>query len=231
MTQRLALLILSCFHWMKRGGSFQASQFHAIPPSRCFVQHNKKWNQMNPLRRNVNIQLQMGMFDFLKKRNNDFVKLESSATFGPGPLLILYNVPSDIDDDEVMDMIHDGAPIAHKQGVKLQRIQPEDLTTRLGEKTVETVLREALQADYSYATKAETNETDEKMTVPILYFSGFNNSEMMSVYNIIAQEIYMETQGLANAACAKAVEPAMKKPFRQLLEEISGDHLQAIQGE
>lgn len=230
MTQRLALLLLSCFHLVRQGGSFQASQFRAIPPSRCFVQQSNKCNQMNPRRRNVNIELQMGMFDFLKKRNNDFVKLESSATFGPGPLLILYNVPSGIDDDEVMDMIHDGAPIAHKQGVKLQRIQPKDLT-RLGEKTVDTVLHEALQAEYSYATMVETKEADEKMTVPILYFSGFSNSEMMSVYNILAQEIYMETQGLANAACAKAVEPAMKKPFRQLLEEISGDHLQAIQGE
>jgi hypothetical protein len=143
----------------------------------------------------------------------------------------LYNAPSDIDDDEILDMIHDGAPLAYKQGVKLYRIHTEDLDTRLGEKTVESVLHEAIQAESSNTRTGKMKEADEKMTVPILYFSGFNNSEMMSVYNIIAQEIYMETQGLANPACAKAVEPAMKKPFRQLLEEISGDHLQAIQGE
>ena len=173
----------------------------------------------------------MGMFDFLKKRNSDFVKLETTTTFGPGPLLILYNVPSDIDGEEIMDMIHDGAPLAYKQGVSLYRIYSEDLENRLGEKTVETVLHEAIQAESSNTKTGKVKESEEKMTVPILYFSGFNNSEMMSVYNIIAQEIYMETQGLANAACAKAVEPAMKKPFRQLLEEISSDHLQAIQGE
>jgi hypothetical protein len=65
-------------------------------------------------------------------------------------------------------------------------------------------------------------------TCPVLLFSGFSNKEMMAAYNIIAEEIHQETAGQAMAACAKAVPNAMQKQLRQVLEEISGDHQNAL---
>jgi hypothetical protein len=47
---------------------------------------------------------------------------------------------------------------------------------------------------------------------------------MMETYSIIGKEIYEETGGSLIPACAKAVENAMGKPLRQVLDEISGDH-------
>jgi hypothetical protein len=64
--------------------------------------------------------------------------------------------------------------------------------------------------------------------IPVLYFSGFRNQEMMNVYNILGKEIYEETGGQSNAACAKAVPNAMQKPLRQVFDEICGDHSNAI---
>ena len=67
--------------------------------------------------------------------------------------------------------------------------------------------------------------------IPVLYFSGMRNEEMMKTYNIIAREIYEESGGIAQAACAKAVQPAMKKSLKQVMDEISGDHKDAITSE
>ena len=73
------------------------------------------------------------------------------------------------------------------------------------------------------------NGDPDPSSAPKLYFSGISNSEMMKTqYNIIAKEIQEETGGTANAACAKVVEPAFGKSFRQLVEEISGDHADAM---
>ena len=63
---------------------------------------------------------------------------------------------------------------------------------------------------------------------PVLYFSGVSNKEMMDTYNIIANEIYAETNGVHWPACAKVVRPALDKSMRQVLEEISGDHADAM---
>ena len=63
---------------------------------------------------------------------------------------------------------------------------------------------------------------------PVLYFSGVTNTEMMDTYKIIANEIYAETNSRHGPACAKAVPAAMKKPLRQLIGEISGDHADAM---
>jgi hypothetical protein len=63
---------------------------------------------------------------------------------------------------------------------------------------------------------------------PVLYFSGVTNTEMMDTYKIIANEIYAETNSRHWPACAKAVPAAMKKPLRQVIGEISGDHADAM---
>jgi hypothetical protein len=207
------------------------------------------------------IRLEMGIFDsFFKSREDDFVKLEYSSSsqqdiIGPGPLIILYNIPHGIDDEEISGMIEDGAPIASasgsatgnggmkKGGVSFIRMYPEDV--RKGgdyeDKSVIDVLQTVLPLATTSTTTTTSNDvlatintTMKQLKVvdtsscPILYFSGISNSEMMDTYKIIAQEIYQETDGRGNAACAKVVEPAFEKRFRRLVEEISGDHNDAI---
>ena len=53
----------------------------------------------------------------------------------------------------------------------------------------------------------------------------------MTVYNILGKEIYDETAGQSTPACAKAVPNAMSKPLRQVLDEIAGDHKDAMASE
>ena len=67
-----------------------------------------------------------------------------------------------------------------------------------------------------------------KTPCPVLYFSGVTNGEMMSTYQIIANEIYEETNGVHWPACAKYVPPATDKSLRRVLGEISGDHEEAM---
>ncbi|KAL7559072.1 hypothetical protein ACA910_018423 [Epithemia clementina (nom. ined.)] len=192
-------------------------------------------------------ELQMGLLDsmvgglgrFLESRGNDFVKLDETDQdiVGPGPMLILYRVPSGIGNDEIQDMIHDGAPRAYAQKAKIVRIVDDndsDTNTILS-----LSLKQALERLAGTNDKSATPENEgDKLaaagaaagttttTTPVLYFSGFRNDEMMNVYNILGREVYQES-GLA-AACAKAVPNAMAKPFRQVLEEICGDHQDAM---
>jgi hypothetical protein len=185
-------------------------------------------------------QLQMGIFDsFFQSRSNDFIKLDSSSqdTIGPGPMILLYNIPHGIDDEEISGMIKDGAPLAcaSKKGVAFMRIYPEDVKEGdYKDKSVIQVLKKALPL--ATTTNTATAPTEMKLKTvdpsssPILYFSGMSNSEMMQTYKIIARELYHETEGRANAACAKVVEPAFEKSFGQLVEEISGDHDDAMSG-
>lgn len=203
--------------------------------------------------------LSMGLFDFFESRGKDFIRLDKSQdSFGPGPLLLLYNIPPGIQDEEIQYMIQDGAPMACKKCkggiVPFQRINPQQVLTT-GDKdeiqkgmktyydwTVEQVLQDALMKWENEENK--NNHQRETISVvdestssswcysndqcPILYFSGFSNHEMMKTYNILANEIFQETQGSAKAACAKVVKPAMEKNFCQLLSEISSDHSQAM---
>lgn len=192
--------------------------------------------------------LLMGIGDFFKPRQGDFVKLESTeSAFGPGPVILFFNVPDGISDEELTDMIEDGAPLASKTdgGVKYQRYTSKDLSGNLADGTVSEILELALsknlddgtgrqaslEEEYLVTLTENNNDTNDKheddfdYSIPIIYFSGVANTEMMQTYNIIAREIFDETGGLA--ACAKAVKPAMSKSFRQLLTEISGDHSDA----
>lgn len=180
-------------------------------------------------------QLQMGLLEnlgsFLNKREGDFVKLESSLdTFGPGPVILLYGCPSGVTDDELKDMIEDGAPEASKassDGVICRRIDSSDKS--LLDMGVGEALENIVQSKAAAAAAANTSEEPEiQPPCPVIYFSGISNEEMMATYRIISSEIYEETGGTANAACAKAVPPAMEKSLRQVIEEITGDHLDAI---
>ena len=111
----------------------------------------------------------MGIFDFLNTCQGDFIPLQSSEdVYGPGPCIIMYAVPSRMDDEELRDMVEDGMP--NVGGVVIRRVDAIDLD-------------------------------DEGM-------------DMMNTYNILANEIYEETNGVHWPACAKVVEPVMKKSVR-----------------
>ena len=43
--------------------------------------------------------------------------------------------------------------------------------------------------------KNEEKENNNNTPCPVLYFSGVTNTEMMTTYRIIANEIYQETDG------------------------------------
>ena len=167
----------------------------------------------------------MGLFDsissFLQDREGDFIKLEDSeGSFGSGPLLLLYNVPEGIEENEFMDMVSDGAPHASKQGVVIASISSND------EKLLEMTLTDALE---QVIKGVDTNPpVFDETKCPVLFFSGFRNDEMMQTYNIVGKEIYVETGGSLMPACAKAVKKAMGKSLSQVLEEVSGDHKDAM---
>ena len=177
-------------------------------------------------------QLQMGLLDrFLGKRDGDFVQLESSLdTFGPGPAILLHGCPAGVTDDELKDMIEDGAPEATKAGVGgviCRRI--DAASTSLLDGTVQDALDTVVKEGRTGSSESVAGGgATSQPPCPVIYFSGISNAEMMATYRIISSEIYEETGGAANAACAKAVPPAMDKLLRQVIEEITGDHLDAI---
>jgi hypothetical protein len=187
--------------------------------------------------------LRMGLLDslsnFLHDREGDFVRLESTTgtegeSFGPGPALLLYNVPSGLLDEELIDMLEDGAPVATERGISLARLRTSDATPVLDQSLQDALEQVVATAGHYKNNDSKTNpeimSTDAGIlaSVPVLFFSGFSNAEMMASYNIIGEEIYQEVGGQVTAACAKAVPNAMNKPLRQVLDEISGDHQDAM---
>lgn len=176
--------------------------------------------------------LRMGLLDsissFLQNREGDFVKLEDSESgTGPGPLLILFNLPevirTAIDNDEYLDMISDGAPKAFEKGVIVSQISRNDATI------LDMPMSDALEKLVSdngrvVGAGGDVGSSD----CPVALFSGFRNDEMMAAYNIVGKEIYEESGGSVYLACAKAVPNAMAKPLRQVMEEIGSDHEEAM---
>jgi uncharacterized membrane protein len=181
-------------------------------------------------------QLAMGLLEsmsnFLEKRRRDFIKLDDGEKeFGPGPLLLLYNVPFGIEDEEIQDILSDGAPIASSSlhGCRVYRLVGDDnslLDLPLGE-CLEKIMGSEASVPESIVTTAATVTSG----FPVLIFSGFRNDEMMATYNILGPEIHQEAGGQVIPACAKAVPNAMRKPLRQILEEIGGDHQDAVRSE
>ena len=183
--------------------------------------------------------LPMGIFDFIQEnfldsRDGDFIPLKNSDDDTPGPLILMYAVPDSMDDEEFMDMIEDGMGIGAKDGVLIQRIAGtvDCENYELLDLTVGEALTKAMKDGTSAAPSsspfvsaiADYNNTP----CPVLLFSGISNTDMMSTYRIVANEIYEETGGVHWPACAKVVKPAMSKSLRQVLEEISGDHADAM---
>jgi hypothetical protein len=183
--------------------------------------------------------LKMGLLDslgnFLQSRDGDFVKLEESGdVFGPGPALVLYKVPASIDDGEIQEMLSDGAPQAAAKGVVIARILQDDdeLLKFAVAKSLKRVVRGKVKvSDAADGVSVSDDDADGVSAIsrdgcPVLFFSGFQNQEMMATYSILGGEIYQENG--ASAACAKAVPGSMQKPLGQVLEEISSDHQNAM---
>ena len=175
--------------------------------------------------------LKMGLFDFfqnkfLDDREGDFVKLETTGdSFGPGPLLLAYAVPGSIETEELRDMASDGMP--RRDEVKIRRISGTlDEIELGGDALLDLTVGDALEKAMN--EQQPTVVVSDQGPCPVLYFSGVTNQEMMETYNIMASEIYQETQGVHWPACAKVVEPALTKSLRQVLTEISGDHADAM---
>ena len=179
--------------------------------------------------------LSMGLINslsnFLQSRDGDFVKLEETGRYGPGPAIILYKVPPEIDDEEVQDILSDEAPLAHRKGVRLARIDHSH--NSLLACSVENALRQMMDPNIAAATFPSISADDDVSAksdgCPVVFFSGFDNREMMSAYNALGRQIFLEIG--ASAACAKAVPKVMEKTLRQALEEISGDHSDAMSKE
>jgi hypothetical protein len=140
----------------------------------------------------------------------------------------LFNLPESIqiEDDEFSDMVEDGAPTAFSSGAIIARISWNDasmLDMSLSD-ALEQIVRDkgVAKSDGGVVASGDTSGC------PVLLFSGFSNEEMMATYNIVGKEIYEESGGSLNPACAKAVPNAMGKSLRQVMEEIGGDHEEAM---
>jgi hypothetical protein len=191
--------------------------------------------QYDITRSRLNRQFSLGGFldsvsEFWKSRQGDFVRLEDTSAFGPGPCLILYNIPKSILDEEIQDMISDGAPLAFRKGIQVARIVSSGLNDALLTMTVEEALTTIMEGKNPNVNFKRYDDNDENNSntriLPILLFSGFENSEMMHTFRILSYEIIQEI-GIA-PACAKTVPNSMKKQLQQVLNEISGDHNDAI---
>eukprot|EP00546_Thalassionema_frauenfeldii_P000062 CAMPEP_0178933322 /NCGR_PEP_ID=MMETSP0786-20121207/23194_1 /TAXON_ID=186022 /ORGANISM="Thalassionema frauenfeldii, Strain CCMP 1798" /LENGTH=130 /DNA_ID=CAMNT_0020610883 /DNA_START=375 /DNA_END=767 /DNA_ORIENTATION=- len=128
-------------------------------------------------------------------------------------------------------MLSDSAPAAFKVGVKLSRINDKEniLLQCTVDDALEKVVNNAIQSDDDAIKDKHLAKLDRiEEGNPVLFFSGFDNSEMMASYNLLGGEIYKENG--KTAACAKAVPNAMSKPLQEVLEEISGDHSMAMMG-
>lgn len=170
--------------------------------------------------------------DFFRERQSEFLRLEASdEEFGPGPALIFYNVPQGIQDDELVDMLRDGAPKAIRKGVSLTRMDTSTTSEWMDlslEDALNKVVRNSRDPRARKGPDPLATDAGILATTPVLFFSGFRNSEMMATFNIISHEVHKETGGRLTVACAMAAPNSMKKPLRQVLYEISGDHEEAF---
>jgi hypothetical protein len=168
-------------------------------------------------------------------QEGDFVKLnrQDGQEFGPGPLVVLYNIPDGVTNDEIADMLADGAPQANQKGITLYRIRVDEDSAGDVDAVLDMSMQDALQG---IATKSlqDRYEPAPPGTLPAIgmppivmsLFSGFRNDEMLQAFQILSSECYQDAQ--ISPACAKAVPKAMEKPLRQVIEEIGGDHRDAM---
>jgi hypothetical protein len=168
-------------------------------------------------------------------QQGDFVKLnpQDGQEYGPGPLVVLYNIPDGVTNDEIADMMADGAPQANQKGIILYRIRvDEESSSDDDDAVLDMPMKDALQGiatkslqDHYQPAPPGTLPAIGMPPIVMALFSGFRNDEMLQSFQILSSECYQEAQ--ISPACAKAVPKAMEKPLRQVIEEIGGDHREA----
>jgi len=167
--------------------------------------------------------------------------------FGPGPAVLLYNVPDAIDDEEVLEMLSDGAPTATSKGIALERIAATDLGSdgdEVASSLVDLSLKDALEVvtqrkkssspastknafgiqapkQGAFAIQAPAQQSPSTETgSPVAIFSGFSNTEMMASYNILGEEIYKETAGYGGPGMYLACATAVPNAMEKQLRQV-----------
>ena len=240
--------------------SFQINGFIYIKPFQTLsLSSSNSWKSKTKENTIVQMGILNEMSSFFRKRSEDFVPLSSmDDVYGP-PVIFLFGFPDDISNEEIQDMVSDGAPrtCASPTGIMVKRI---DTLTMEDEKNgndwSDYTMKDALEYVMNESNTISLSDIPSKNNVrvfsssscknfivlnnddndndndndrcPVIYCSGLINSEMMATYNILAKEIYLESFGNTQAACAKAVPPAMEKTLKQIIMEITGDHMAAL---
>jgi hypothetical protein len=166
--------------------------------------------------------------DFFRERQDEFIKFEASdEEFGPGPALIFYNVPQGVLDDQLVDVLRENAPNAIRKGVSLSRMDSstssEWMDMRLKD-ALEKVIRNSKDPNSQEAPDPLTTDAGILATTPVLFYSGFRNSEMLKTFNVISHAVHKETMGRLTVASATAYPDTMDRQLGQVLKEISGEY-------
>lgn len=166
--------------------------------------------------------------DFFRDRQNEFIKFEASdEEYGPGPALIFYNVPQGVLDDQLVDILRDEAPKAIRKGVSLSRMDTSTSSEWMDlslEDALAKVVRNSKDPSLQEGPSPLTTDAGLLATTPVLFFSGFRNSEMMKTFNVIAHAVHTETGGRLSVACATASPDTMHKKLRRVLMEVAGEY-------
>ena len=115
-------------------------------------------------------------------------------------------------------MVADSAPRAWKSGLSVRRLEEGWL-----DRPIASVLAEAAAAA---ATSSNDETPSSPRRTPVIYFSGVSNEDIRGISRLVASELFAETG--QRAAVAKAVPPAMGRSTRQIFDEVSGDHEEAL---
>uniref|UniRef100_A0A7S2H346 Uncharacterized protein n=1 Tax=Octactis speculum TaxID=3111310 RepID=A0A7S2H346_9STRA len=169
-----------------------------------------------------------GPFDFLNSRAGQFIKVGSQDdldTFGP-PAILLHSFPlplaeaqdivADALDIEVEDIRDGGLAVAHLAPAAYgQKLSSVLAATEVSTSTVPPS-----------ATGYFQDAPGSSGSSPIVYFSGMPNEDVRAASRALVGQLYDRTG--ARGGIAKAVPPAMSKLVGDLLEEIEGDHEEAL---
>jgi hypothetical protein len=175
--------------------------------------------------------LRMGLFDSIASRfrtnnnnNNgdddekDFVRLDemNEQFLGPGPVVLLYQVSDAIDDDEVRDMLADGAPTATQKGISMARIASlQDTTPSLSATgtatTTTTTTSTTAKKQYSLksSSSSSSDEDDQQRRS-----SNTNNTKNSNLH-------------LVDLSLRKALEKVIREPPPPILRSSTSQSMTA----
>lgn len=172
----------------------------------------------------VESQFSNPFMDFIKSRGGQFLKMDSSRDIGPfGTVSILLEGIS-VPLSDIKEVIQESAPLAWEKGIPVFRIRPDCPGDYLLEDALDVILKGSPSSSPMFLPDDFIVEDNEE--VPIILFSGLENDVVRAVSRSLVRYIYATTG--QRTAVAKVVPPAMKKSLRQLFDEISGDHIEAM---